>query len=145
VQAPSSTEADAALDGLDRYVLQGLLAHFRSELGYAETGWRQRALAPFLLLLPTRLERLAFRSELRGASSAVDLPLRARRCLRIARHMLQRQSFSYRHLLCECLPGVRAWLPFPAPLSPGLTLRRHAPLPQPPPEQLASVAAAAVP
>jgi sulfotransferase family protein len=145
VQAPSSSEADAALDGLDRYVLQGLLAKFRSELGYAETGWLQRTLSPLLLLLPTRLERLAFRSELRRARSGGDRSLAARRCFRLARQMLQRQSFSYRHLLCEGLPAVRAWLPFPAPLSPGLTLRRSPPVPEAAPEQPGSVAAAAVP
>jgi hypothetical protein len=138
VQAPSNSEADAALDGLDRYVLQGLLAKFQSELGYAETSWLQRALVPLLLLLPTRLERLAFRNELRTARAGVDRRMAARRCFRIAGQMLARQRFSYRHLLCEGLPALRAWLPFPAPLSPGLTLRHQAPLPPPAPEQAAA-------
>jgi hypothetical protein len=129
VQAPSSSEADAALDALDRYVLQGLLAEFQSELGYADIDRLQRWLAPLLLLLPTRLERLAFRSELLAAGA--DPSMAARRCLSIARHMLERHRFSYRHLLCERLPAVRAWLPFPAPLSPGLRLPRTPPPPLP--------------
>jgi Sulfotransferase family len=116
---PSNAESDAALDALDRYVLGGLLAKFREEFDYGEAGALQRALAPLLLLLPTRLERLAFAASLRRK----DVP-EGRRASAGAtlRQMLARQRFSYRHLACEVLPALRARLPLPAPLSPGLSL-----------------------
>jgi hypothetical protein len=120
-KAPSSAESDAALDALDRYVLCGLLANFRRELAYGETGWLQRVLSPWLVLVPTRLERLAL-----GACFGLGDPGSPRNphtaVLATLRQMLARQCFSYRHLLCEALPAVRARLPLPGPLSPGLSL-----------------------
>ncbi len=123
-QAPTSAESDAALDPLDRYVLCGLLSNFRRELAYGETSVLQRALTPWLVLVPTRLERLALAGCLgRGAASAKHHPGRA--ALLTLRHMLARQRFSYRHLMCEAFPALRARLPLPEPLSPGLALPRR--------------------
>jgi hypothetical protein len=121
-QAPSSEESDAALDGLDRYVLSGLLANFRREFGYGETTALQRWLTPLLVLLPTRLERLALLASALGALGAgtgPDAPSPARATLR---QMLARQRFSYRHLLCEAVPELRSLLPVPESLSAGLRL-----------------------
>lgn len=114
-KAPSSEESDAALDRLDRYVLSGLLANFRREFGYGDTSALQRWLTPLLLLLPTRLERLALLSSLSHPGATL-------------RQMLARHGFSYRHLLCEAVPELRSLLPLPVPLSPGLRLppRREA-------------------
>jgi len=119
-KAPSSAESDAALDRLDRYVLSGLLANFRREFGYGETPAVQRWLTPLLVLVPTRLERLALRASLRG-SGASDAP-DAGSPVPTLRQMLARQRFSYRHLLCEAMPALRPLLPVPEPLSPGLRL-----------------------
>jgi hypothetical protein len=119
--APSSAESDAALDGLDRYVLRGLLAKFRREFGYGETGILQRLLVPLLVAWPTRLERLALAASLGiGRSEAPASPRPGTRAT--LRQMFARQRFSYRHLLCEALPGLRARLPLPVPLSLGLSL-----------------------
>lgn len=119
--APSSAESDAALDRFDRYVLCGLLAQFRREFGYGETGALQRLLVPLLVAWPTRLERLALAASLGLGRPRV--PAGARPSTRATlRHMLARLRFSYRHLLCEALPSLRARLPLPAPLSPGLAL-----------------------
>jgi hypothetical protein len=122
-QAPSSAESDAALDGLDRYVLGGLLAKFRREFAYGETGLLQRALAPLLLLLPTRLERMAFAARWSGSGDSAGPTMGARPSARATlEQMLARQRFSYRHLLCEAVPSLRARLPLPAALGAGLSL-----------------------
>lgn len=118
-RAPSSAESDAALDRLDRYVLEGLLANFRREFGYGDTPAVQRWLTPLLVLLPSRLERLALWASLASRPSAGARPSPARATLR---NMLARQRFSYRHLLCEAVPALRAFLPLPERLSPGLRL-----------------------
>jgi sulfotransferase family protein len=130
--APSNAESDAALDTLDRYVLEGLLANFRRELGYGETPIRQRVLSALLVPVPTRVERLALAEALRGAPplgpapeaapSATAPPARAARLRATLQQILERQRYSYRHLLCELVPAVRAHLPAPKPLSPGLSL-----------------------
>lgn len=125
-KAPSSAESDAALDRLDRYVLSGLLANFRREFGYGDTPALQRWLTPLLLLLPTRLERLALLSSvahLLGVGSAAAPASSPRATLR---QVLARQRFSYRHLLCEAVPALRSLLPRPEPLSPGLRLPTRA-------------------
>jgi len=123
--APSSAESDAALDGLDRYVLCGLLAKFRREFGYGETGLLQRLLVPLLVAWPTRLERLALMASLGLLRS--EAPASPRPGTRATlRQMLARLRFSYRHLLCEALPGLRARLPLPLPLGPGLSLPARA-------------------
>jgi hypothetical protein len=119
--APTSAESDAALDGLDRYVLCGLLAKFRREFGYGKTGILQRLLVPLLVAWPTRLERLALAASLGLRRSDAPAGPRAG-ALATLRQMLARLRFSYRHLLCEALPWLRARLPLPAPLSPGLSL-----------------------
>jgi Sulfotransferase family len=123
-KAPSSAESDAALDALDRYVLCGLLANFRREFAYGETSRLQRALSAWLVLVPTRLERLALGACFgrRGADGTRE----ARAALLATlRQMLARQCFSYRHLLCETFPALRALLPLPGALSPGLSLPRR--------------------
>jgi hypothetical protein len=119
--APSSAESDAALDGLDRYVLGGLLAKFCREFGYGKTGTLQRLLVPLLVAMPTRLERLALAASLGLARSEAPASPRPGTWATL-RQMLARQRFSYRHLLCEALPGLRAHLALPLPLSPGLSL-----------------------
>jgi hypothetical protein len=131
-EAPSEEESDAALDALDRYVLEGLLWRFRREFDYGRAGALQCALTPLLLLVPTRLERLALRERLachlaylrHQRSENIDASgghasggLRA-----TLKNMVARQGFSYRHLLCEALPSLRTRLPLPAPLAAGLTL-----------------------
>lgn len=126
VPAPSEAESDAALDRLDRYVLRGLLANFRREFGYGDTPASQRWLAPLLLLLPTRLERLSLAASLREAAAQ---PASSRRSAVAAlRHVVARHRFCYRHLFCEAFPGLRPFLPLPEPLGPGLRLpARQAP------------------
>jgi hypothetical protein len=119
--APSSAESDAALDGLDRYVLRGLLAKFRREFGYGETGILHRLLVPLLVAWPTRLERLALAASLGVGRSVAPASPRPGTGATL-RQMFARQRFSYRHLLCEALPGLRARLPLPVPLSLGLSL-----------------------
>jgi sulfotransferase family protein len=120
--APSNAESDAALDALDRYVLEGLLANFRSELGYGETPTRQRVLSALLVPVPTRLERLALAEALRGKRIEPAPLARAAQLRATLGQMLERQRYSYRHLLCELVPAVRPHLPLPKPLSPGLSL-----------------------
>lgn len=121
-QAPKSEEAERALDRLDRYVLEGLLAAFRHEFGYGETRRLQRALVPLLVLVPTRLERLDFIESLSRLRLGPARSSALERLLATARRMLERQAFSYRHLLCEGLPTLRTRFELPRPLSPGLVL-----------------------
>lgn len=120
-RAPSAAEAEAALDGLDRYVLTGLLARARRQLGYGDTPTAQRLLSALLVLAPTRLERMALWTCL--ATPAAPRALHGASAT--LRHMLERQAFSYRHLACELWPGLRARLPLPRPLSTGLSLPRR--------------------
>lgn len=47
------------LNALDRYVLGGLLAAYIEEYSYGQTSWLQQKLIPFLILIPTKLERQA--------------------------------------------------------------------------------------
>jgi hypothetical protein len=69
------------------------------------------------------VERLALAEALRGASPAEPTPQPRFAQLRATlRQVLERQRYSYRHLLCELVPAVRAHLPLPEPLSPGLSL-----------------------
>jgi hypothetical protein len=67
------------------------------------------------------------------------------------KNILVRQGFSYRHLLCEALPNLRARLPPPAPLAAGLSPAQRAEVEavagprvdggaSPPPRRLAVVA-----
>lgn len=122
---PSAEEADAALDALDRYVLGGLLWRYLRDFEYGRTSKLQRLLTPLLVLAPTRIERRALRASRpwspgsRAASPGVPS---ARATLQ---QMLVRQAFSYRHLLCEAVPALRAHLPAPQPLSAGLSLPRQ--------------------
>ena len=100
-----SEKADDALDALDRYVLEGLLAGYRREHGYERARWHARALAPVLLHVPTRAERAAL----------VRAPIAA------ARSIVARWAFTYGHVVSGALPSrFRARLPLPRPLSPGL-------------------------
>jgi hypothetical protein len=145
--APSPEESDAALDALDRYVLEGLLWRFRREFDYGRAGALQCALAPLLLLLPTRLERLALRERLAchlaylrrrhaaatagaGENIGASAGIASGRARATLKNMLVRQSFSYRHLLCEVFPELRARLPLPRPLAAGLSLPER-PEPEP--------------
>ncbi len=101
--APEKTEE--ALDALDRYVLEGLLASWRREHGYERSRWHARLLAPLLLHAPTKAERTAL----------AEAPVEA------ARSIVARWGFCYRHLVRAVLPAkVRARLPLPAPMSAGL-------------------------
>lgn len=122
---PSTAESDGALDALDRFVLEALLAGFREEFGYGEPTAFERWLAPVLVLLPTHVERLELAAALRGLSRGLDRA-EARRVVLTLRRMLERQGFSYRHLVCEWFPWLRALLPVPAPLSSGLVLPKRA-------------------
>lgn len=125
-QAPSSAESDAALDPLDRYVLSGLLANFRREFDYGDTPALQRWLTPLLVLLPTRLERLALLASVASLLGARSPAAAASPPQATLRRVLARQRFSYRHLLCEAVPALRSLLPLPEPLSPGLRLPARA-------------------
>ena len=101
----AAEKTEEAFDALDRYVLEGLLAEWRREHGYDRARWHARLLAPVLLHVPTKAERAAL----------VEAPLAA------ARSIVTRWGFSYRHFARRVLPAaVRARLPLPAPLSPGL-------------------------
>jgi hypothetical protein len=120
---PSPAESDAALDALDRYVLEGLLANFRREHGYGETGRAQRVLSALLVPVPTRVERLALTESLRRSAAPEPAATSGASGLRATlRQIFARQRYSYRHLLCERVPSLRARLPLPEPLSPGLSL-----------------------
>jgi hypothetical protein len=120
---PSNAESEAALDALDRYVLEGLLASFRREFGYGETRLAQRLLSALLVPVPTRVERLALAEALRGATGVEPAAhASAARLRETLRQILARQRYSYRHLLCELVPALRRHLPLPEPLSPGLAL-----------------------
>jgi Sulfotransferase family len=101
----SAEEKVEALDALDRYVLEGLLASWRREHGYDRARWHARVLAPLLMHAPTKAERAAL----------VEAPIAA------ARSVVMRWGYTYRHLARAILPvAVRARLPLPAPISPGL-------------------------
>jgi hypothetical protein len=123
--APSNAESDGALDALDRYVLEGLLANFRRESGYGETPARQRVLSALLVPVPTRVERLALTESLRAATASGGARARAVELGATLHQIFARQLYSYRHLLCEAVPALRARLPLPQPLSPGLSLPRQ--------------------
>ncbi|MBI5240190.1 MAG: sulfotransferase [Elusimicrobia bacterium] len=78
-------------DSLDQCVIAGLLGKGFERYGYWSLPAWQRLLCPFLVLLPTKLERRAWACAARESSG--------RALLQIARSTLARYDLSYRHLL----------------------------------------------
>jgi Sulfotransferase family len=100
-----AADAEQALDALDRYVLEGLLASWRRDHGYQRARWHARLLAPLLMHAPTKVERAAL----------AQAPVQA------ACRIVTRWGYTYRHLARTVLPrAIRAHLPLPSPFSPGL-------------------------
>lgn len=86
---PAKSSGDMYLDILDQYVLTGLLASEMEKNNYLKIPLQQRILTPLLLLIPSYIERLAFKKAFKERNT--------NNLKETAKQVIERWKFSLKH------------------------------------------------